>query len=122
MRAVTHPDLEQVDVTTILHALSDPVRLTIVRQLAADGCYCGEIDVPVKPATLSHHLKVLREAGLVRVRADGSRRWHELRCDELGSRFPGLIDTVLAAPPVGPAGPAPAGPAPPGTGRLTPRA
>ncbi len=98
MRALTHPDLDQVDVTMILHALSDPVRLKIVRELAENGCYCGELDVPVKPATLSHHLKVLREAGLIRVHAEGSRRWHELRCDELGERFPGLIDTVLAAP------------------------
>jgi DNA-binding transcriptional ArsR family regulator len=106
VRVLTHPDLTQVDVTTVLHALSDPVRLMIVRELAGKGCYCGDLEVPVKPATLSHHLKVLREAGLIRVHAEGSRRWHELRCDELGNRFPGLIDTVLAAP--SPAVPAPA--------------
>ncbi|MGF7233603.1 MAG: ArsR/SmtB family transcription factor [Frankia sp.] len=98
MRVLTHPDLDQVDVTAVLHALSDPVRLKIVRELADSGCYCGELDVPVKPATLSHHLKVLREAGLIRVHAEGSRRWHELRYSELADRFPGLVDTVLAAP------------------------
>lgn len=98
MRVLTHPELTQVDVTTVLHALSDPVRLKIVRDLAGRGCYCGELEVPVKPATLSHHLKVLREAGVIRVLAEGSHRWHELRSDELEARFPGLIDTVLAAP------------------------
>jgi DNA-binding transcriptional ArsR family regulator len=98
VRTLTHPELEQIDVTTVLHALSDPVRLQVVRELASGGCYCGTFDVPVKPATLSHHLKVLREAGVIRVRADGSHRWHELRAEELDGRFPGLISTILAAP------------------------
>lgn len=102
MRPPTHPDLDQVDVTAVMHALSDPVRLSIVRTLAAQACYCGEIDVPVKPATLSHHLKILREAGLVRVSPDGSRRWYELRYAELAERFPGLVDTVLGAEPARP--------------------
>jgi DNA-binding transcriptional ArsR family regulator len=98
VRALVHPDLAQIDITTVLHALSDPVRLQVVRELSTKGCYCGELTVPVKPATLSHHLKVLREAGVIRVSAEGSHRWHQLRVDELEERFPGLISTVLDAP------------------------
>jgi DNA-binding transcriptional ArsR family regulator len=81
-----------------MHALSDPVRLEIVRRLAVDSEQpCGELGVPVSRSTLSHHLKVLREAGLTWTRADGTQRLVSLRRDELEDRFPGLLDSVLGA-------------------------
>ncbi|HEX3615843.1 MAG TPA: metalloregulator ArsR/SmtB family transcription factor [Solirubrobacteraceae bacterium] len=83
---------------TILHALSDPVRLRIVSQLA-DGSErtCGSLDVPVAKSTCSHHFRVLREAGVVSQRVDGKCRFNRLRSDELEQRFPGLLAAVLRA-------------------------
>ena len=96
MRAAAHPELRGVELAAVLHALSDPVRLEIVSRLAdheehACGCLCQS----VSKSTLSHHLKVLREAGLTQTRADGTARLVSLREVELESRFPGLLDAVL---------------------------
>ena len=89
------------DVVTVLHALSDPVRLEIVRQLAGCGTggemTCGQIEVPVGKSTASHHLKVLAAAGITADREQGTRKYVHLRRDELEQRFPGLIDSVLCA-------------------------
>ena len=83
----------------VLHALSDPVRLEIVRILADDGheVACGHMGLPVGKSTSSHHLRVLREAGVVRARDEGTRRFYQLRRDDLDRRFPGLLDSVLHA-------------------------
>lgn len=96
--ALIHPDLEDVEVYDVLHALADPTRLVIVRTLDSDReRACGTFPVSVAPSTLSHHFRVLREAGLIRQREDGNRRWTTLRHAELERRFPGLLDTVLRA-------------------------
>ncbi len=98
MRALNHPTIESTDLPTVLDALADPIRLRVVRQLAeAGGVICGGFDVPVSMSTLSHHLKVLREAGVVRVSPEGSRRRHELRGAELESRYPGVLSSIIAA-------------------------
>jgi DNA-binding transcriptional ArsR family regulator len=83
---------------TILHALSDPVRLRIVSQLS-DGAEwtCGSLEVPVAKSTCSHHFRVLREAGVVSQRVEGKCRFNRLRATELEERFPGLLDAVLRA-------------------------
>ncbi|GAA3523249.1 helix-turn-helix transcriptional regulator [Amycolatopsis ultiminotia] len=97
MRALHHPDVGSVELATLLAALADPLRLRIVAQLAeAGGVVCGGFDVPVSMSTLSHHLKVLREAGLLRVTPDGSFRRHELRAEELAARFPSVLPAVIA--------------------------
>ncbi|MFF3574485.1 ArsR/SmtB family transcription factor [Nocardia jiangxiensis] len=57
----------------------------------------GEIGCEDAISALSHHLKVLREAGLVRVSPEGSRRRHELRDEELESRYPGVLSSIIAA-------------------------
>ncbi|MGC4811438.1 ArsR/SmtB family transcription factor [Micromonospora sp. DT228] len=91
------PDLTDVPVTTVLTALADDVRLKIVRALAEDGeATCGSFDFGVSKATRSHHLKVLREAGLTRTRAAGTSRLVRLRRDELDRLYPGLLDAVLS--------------------------
>src|SRR5437764_3469985 len=95
------PDLDGIDVLTVLQALADPVRLEIVRQLA--GCseggelMCGQIVVPVKKSTASHHLKILSQAGITDEREAGTSKYLSLRRAELEARFPGLIDSVLNA-------------------------
>ena len=93
-----HPDLADVDLPSLLHALSDPVRLEIVRNLAElNECACGAIELPVSKATASHHFKVLREAGVISQHDVGTRRISALRTDDLEQRFPGLLDSVLRA-------------------------
>jgi DNA-binding transcriptional ArsR family regulator len=96
MRAIAHPAAEQLSLPAILHALSDPVRLGIVRALREDGeCSCGMLAAPVAKSTLSHHLKVLRDAGLTRTRVEGVQRFVSLRWEEVDRRFPGLLRSVL---------------------------
>ena len=88
-------DLRREDV---FHALSDPVRLQIVRALVAEegARACGTFGLPVSKSTASHHFRVLREAGLIRQRDEGRQRMTELRRDDLEARFPGLLGTVTA--------------------------
>ncbi|MEU0251407.1 metalloregulator ArsR/SmtB family transcription factor [Streptomyces sp. NPDC006184] len=92
------PDLDEVDIGTVLQALADPVRLQIVRLLdsAGEGS-CTTLDVPVKRSTVSHHLRTLRESGVVATRLVGNSRLSRLRRDELECRFPGLLTSVLTA-------------------------
>ena len=53
--------------------------------------------LPVSKSTASHHYKVLREAGLIEARVEGTRRYYTLRTDDLEARFPGLLDSVLSS-------------------------
>jgi len=95
------PDLAEVDVVSVLQALSDPVRLEIVRQLAACGetreLGCGQIELPVGKSTTSHHLKALYAAGVIASREEGTRKYLWLRREDLDRRFPGLLESVLRA-------------------------
>jgi len=97
----TAPDLAQVEVATVLHSLSDPVRLAIVQQIDAEGpggeVSCGQLDVPVGKSTCTHHLKNLIASGVTAEREEGTRKYIRLRRDELDRRFPGLMDSVLRA-------------------------
>ena len=87
-----------VDIATVLQALADPVRLEIVKQIAATGeVSCGQLDIPVGKSTCSHHLKTLTCAGVVTEREEGTRKFLSLQRDELDRRFPGLLDSVLKA-------------------------
>lgn len=96
--SLTHPPTEHLKLVDVLHALADPTRLTIVQTLREDAeRACGTFPVTVAPSTLTHHFRVLREAGVIRQREDGNRRWTTLRQADLEARFPGLIDTVLDA-------------------------
>jgi DNA-binding transcriptional ArsR family regulator len=90
------PDVDELDLTTILQALGDPVRLKIVRTLAASGeQVCGSMELGISKSTRSHHFKTLREAGITLTRAEGTHRHLSLRRDDLEARFPGLLDAVL---------------------------
>jgi len=97
VRELEYPERDELQLVEVLAALGDPVRLQLVRILDdADGAMCcAEIPLTVSKSTGSHHLKVLREAGVVRAQVDGTRRYYALRRDDLESRFPGLLDSVL---------------------------
>src|SRR4051795_1464193 len=98
MREPHHPGRAELELSSVLHALSDPARLEIVRRLAdGDEPSCGMFELGLSKATLSHHFKVLREAGLVRTRPQGRKRLLSLRIDDLDARFPGLLNAVLIA-------------------------
>jgi DNA-binding transcriptional ArsR family regulator len=98
-RELPHPDLADVDLPAVLFALSDPARLDLVRGLASEGALtvaqCQAQGQEVPKSTFSHHLKTLREAGIVRSEPAGRQRLITLRRDELDERFPGLLDAVL---------------------------
>jgi DNA-binding transcriptional ArsR family regulator len=96
--AVAAPDLAKIDVLTVLQALSDPVRLSIVRQLAAggdDGLMCHQLELSVTKSTASHHLKTLYRAGITGEREQGVCKYVHLRRAELDRYFPGFLETVL---------------------------
>jgi DNA-binding transcriptional ArsR family regulator len=94
-----HPDPGEVELSAVLHALSDPQRLRIVRELAASEqpLACGSIALDISKSTRSHHFRVLREAGLIEQRREGTSKMSTLRRAELQARFPGLLDAVLGS-------------------------
>src|ERR1700688_3905906 len=92
------PDRDDLILTDVLHALSDPVRLDLVRQLASGERErsCGSFDVAIAQSTATHHWRVLRECGVVSSRAEGTKKFQRLRREDLDARFPGLLASVLA--------------------------
>lgn len=99
MRQPDHPKLEDISLTGVLAALSDPVRLSLVCRLSHSAeLTCGQFEVDVANSTLSHHLKILREAGVTLTRREGTRCFVSLRPD-LDQLFPGLIRQILAVAP-----------------------
>lgn len=100
MRAFKHPPLEQVSLEQVLYALSDSVRLAIVRQLVKEGeVSCAALDCGKAKSSMSHHFRVLRESGLVQTRREGVTHLNSVRRRELEKRFPGLLKAVLSAKP-----------------------
>jgi DNA-binding transcriptional ArsR family regulator len=97
-----HPDRNDLELPAVLHALSDPQRLEIVRRLAdsSEGCPCGSIKLGVAKSTMTHHYRVLRESGVIRQERRGTTKLTELRREDLEARFPGLLDAVLSSRPV----------------------
>ena len=87
----------ELKLADVLHALSDPVRLHIVKLSAERERACCEFELDIPKATLSHHFKVLREAGVILVRADGTRHLTSVNRRQLDTQFPGLLKSVLTA-------------------------
>jgi DNA-binding transcriptional ArsR family regulator len=94
---ILHPDASALDLATIMRTVGDPVRLEIVR-LLADGRErnCGDLAAALglPASTSSYHLRLLRQAGVTRTRADGTLRLISLRRADLDARFPGLVDVL----------------------------
>ncbi|GGZ90508.1 ArsR/SmtB family transcription factor [Streptomyces subrutilus] len=98
-RTLAHPEVGAIRLEGVLHALSDPVRLSITRDLAVSAAElsCSHFDLPVTKSTTTHHFRVLRESGVVRQTYRGTTKLNALRRAELDALFPGLLDSVLAA-------------------------
>ena len=98
---IAHPTRSDIELAAVLHALSDPVRLRMVAALARSDAEpsCGSFDVPLTKSTCTHHFRVLREAGVIRQRQEGTARLNALRREDLDARFPGLLDTILQSAP-----------------------
>jgi DNA-binding transcriptional ArsR family regulator len=95
---IRHPEVESFDLATIMRALGDPLRIQIVRLIGAEGeILCTEIydRLGLPASTGSYHLRQLREAGITRASAVGTKRVISLRREDLDSRFPGLVDLVI---------------------------
>jgi DNA-binding transcriptional ArsR family regulator len=96
MRLVYHPDCKDITLAGVLYALGDPVRLEIVQRLAEKGeLPCAALDCDIPKSTMSHHLRVLREAGVLYCRKEGTQHLNSLRRDDLDRLFPNLLDTVV---------------------------
>ncbi|HEX4138938.1 MAG TPA: helix-turn-helix transcriptional regulator [Candidatus Methylacidiphilales bacterium] len=97
MKRYSHPALKDVTLPIVMQALSDPCRLAIVRALLAvrgrELC-CADIPLQVGKATRSHHFDVLRDAGLITSRCEGTKCLTSLRRADLERRFPGLLKLV----------------------------
>jgi DNA-binding transcriptional ArsR family regulator len=94
---IPHPDTAALDLATIMRTLGDPVRLDIVRLLSDDTPrICNDIsaEMGMPNSTCSYHLRLLREAGVTRARAQGTQRLISLRREDLETRFPGLVGVL----------------------------
>ncbi|MFE5093307.1 ArsR/SmtB family transcription factor [Streptomyces sp. NPDC056638] len=98
-RSLDHPTRDEIRIEAVLHALSDPMRLRVVRELAAADAElsCSCFDLPVSKSTTTHHFRVLRESGVVQQIYRGTAKMNGLRRGDLETLFPGLLDSVLDA-------------------------
>ena len=103
MRPLFHPSVDDVKVESILHALSDPVRVSIYADIVGSECSqnCSSFlkvsEKTIPKSTLSQHFKALREAGLIRSERRGVEMHNSSRCAEIEKRFPGLIMAIVNA-------------------------
>ncbi|QYM71729.1 helix-turn-helix domain-containing protein [Pseudochrobactrum sp. Wa41.01b-1] len=99
----SHPKEDEIVLGTVLSALADPLRRRVIMELtqAPSGTErtCASFGLPVSKATLTHHFRVLREAGLIRQVDRGNSRAAALRREEIDKRLPGLLDLVVAEKP-----------------------
>ena len=85
-----------------IQALGDPTRRTVFERLREGPLPVGELarDLPVSRPAVSQHLRVLKDAGLVRERREGTRNFYSVNGDglaELRTYFEGFWDETLAA-------------------------
>jgi DNA-binding transcriptional ArsR family regulator len=98
VKTLTHPARAELRIESVLDAMANPTRLRIIERLArGEELTCSTTLPDVSPSTASRHWHVLREAGVLRARREGRIILHSLRRDDLDARFPGLLDSVLAA-------------------------
>lgn len=94
-----HPSAEDITLAGVLGALADPMRLRIVSSLLKknDCMSCSEAAPcpDMAKSTLSHHFRILREAGIIRTSKIGVENRNILRIDDINARFPGLLKQIL---------------------------
>lgn len=93
------PPLEDVDLGQVFRALADPLRRSVVTELAAGPAgeerACASFALPVTKSTRTHHWRVLRQAGLIVQRDAGNGTFVRLRREEFEQRFPGLLSALV---------------------------
>jgi len=102
MDDVVEPAADEMLLPRVLAALADPARLATVRFLARHGeSWCAQVrqeaGLELSKSTFSHHLRIMREAGLVTKRIQGARGYTQLRKEDVDRRFPGLLDSIINA-------------------------
>jgi DNA-binding transcriptional ArsR family regulator len=102
MDDVPEPAAEGLQLPRVLAALADPHRLATVRFVARHGeSWCTQViqdaALGTSKSTFSHHLRILREAGIVTKQIRGTKGFMCVRKEDLDRRFPGLLDSVLNA-------------------------
>ena len=100
MPALHHPERSKIALSSVLDALSDPTRLAIILDIAqseAPEARCQSFLPLGSKTNLAYHFAKLRTAGVVQVRQEGTARYLSLRRADLDSRFPGLLDSIIAA-------------------------
>lgn len=97
------PDADDIELVKVLHALGDPVRLWLLKKYSTGEQFSCSPDAlgvgHLHKSTVSHHMKIMREAGLTSTRAVGRNRYVQLRRDDLDARFPGLLDSLIKSLP-----------------------
>ncbi|MBT2761342.1 metalloregulator ArsR/SmtB family transcription factor [Paenibacillus sp. ISL-20] len=100
MRKPYQPNVNDIRLLPILNALSDPRRIQMVSTLHELGEQnCAVFKDLMPKSTLTHHLKILREAGVTKLRIDGTQHFYSLRMEDLEQLFPGLMGIVLNVKP-----------------------
>jgi DNA-binding transcriptional ArsR family regulator len=103
MKPLVHPAIEDVPLEVILHALADPVRVALFAEIVAQECaqnctmLVSVLHKPIPKSTLSQHMRILREAGLIRGERHGVEMRNTSRCAEIDARYPGLIVSIVGA-------------------------
>jgi DNA-binding transcriptional ArsR family regulator len=99
MAQLVHPSKDDITLEGVLGALADPMRLRIVKSLLGkDSCMSCTEAAPcpdMAKSTLSHHFRVLRDAGLIQTTKRGVEHRNVVREDDIDARFPKLLETVL---------------------------
>ena len=103
MKPLIHPAIEDVPLEAILHALADPMRVALFAAIVAQECprnctvLVGALDKAIPKSTLSQHMRILREAGLIRGERHGVEMRNSSRCAEIDARYPGLLLSIVTA-------------------------
>ncbi|MGJ8657105.1 MAG: ArsR/SmtB family transcription factor [Akkermansiaceae bacterium] len=98
MKTYQHPEIKNVPLTAVMHALSDPCRIDIMRQLLENTeLACAAIQLSVSKSTASHHFEVLRSSGLIRTRIEGVKCLNSIRIDEINQYFPGILGLIQSS-------------------------
>lgn len=96
-KAFNHPSLEDLNIDSILYALSDPIRRNMTfRLMKCDGMNCSTAcEEQLPPSTVSFHTRILREAGLIFSEKQGVSVINTARKEDVDKRFPGLLHAIF---------------------------
>ncbi|EPG74320.1 DNA-binding helix-turn-helix protein [Leptospira fainei serovar Hurstbridge str. BUT 6] len=92
----SHPALDQIELSAIFEAVSDPIRRKILLRLSElKEANCSTFLEYAPKTNLSYHIGKLREAGITKTRVEGTQKFLSLREQELEQKFPGLLEVIL---------------------------